>query len=89
MHTYLQVLKGDLFLKTSFSVSVQDTRGLNEVKTRYASDNQYVEDTENTDLNLKVNDHLFIEMLQMEIRGKTISYASLKKSKGNKKKDRF
>ena len=58
---------------------------LNEVKTRYASDNQNVEDTENTDLNLTINDQLFFEMLLMEIRGKTISYASFKKKQGDQK----
>ena len=58
---------------------------LNDVKTRYANVNQNIEQTENIDLNLTINDQLFFEMLLMEIRGKTISYASFKKKQGDQR----
>ena len=39
------------------------------------------------DIKFSINDQLFIEVLLMEIRGKTISYASFKKKETNKFED--
>ena len=40
-----------------------------------------------TDIKFSINDQLFMEVLLMEIRGKTISYASFKKKERNKLED--
>lgn len=58
-----------------------------DVKQQYASDQNEtinIDDIPNSDLLLTVDDHLFLEMLLMEIRGKTISYASHKKKEKEK-----
>ena len=54
---------------------------INRVKEQYASpvENMLVRDISYKDLNITINDQLFFEVLLMEIRGKTISYASFLK----------
>ena len=55
---------------------------INEVKIQYAVtpyNLDYVDQVPASDLQLKINDQLFLEVLLMEIRGETIKYASKKK----------
>ena len=56
-----------------------------EIKRRYAADIQLYEGTigeiPNDQLQLSINDQLFLEVLLMEIRGNSISYASFVKNK--------
>ena len=63
---------------------------IDEIKLQYSLpvyDIDYVLDMKNKDINLTINDELFLETLLMEIRGKTISYSSYKvKVKNNYEK---
>ena len=56
-----------------------------ETKRRYAADIQLyegtIEEIPNDQLQLSINDQLFLEVLLMEIRGNSISYASFVKNK--------
>ena len=54
---------------------------IQEIKKQYVNpeDLNNIDDIPNTDLKLKINDQLFFEVLLLEIRGKTISYATFKK----------
>ena len=48
----------------------------------YVKDN--IKDISNATIDLTVSDSLFLETLLMEVRGKTISFASYKKKERNK-----
>ena len=49
---------------------------------------EFVEDNNNNDtIQFTISHQLFLEMLLMEIRGKTISYSAYKKKKGKEKED--
>ena len=51
---------------------------------------EFVEDNNNNDtIQFTISHQLFLEMLLMEIRGKTISYSAYKKRKGKKKKTHY
>ena len=58
-----------------------------EIKRRYAADIQLyegtIEEIPNDQLQLSINDQLFLEVLLMEIRGNSISYASFVKNKSD------
>ena len=49
---------------------------------------EYILSNEN-DLQLTISDHLFLETLLMEIRGKTISYSSYKKKQNQQKEEKL
>ena len=61
-----------------------------DVKKQYActTDPDNVCNVPNEELKLTISDQLFFEMLLLEIRGKTISYASFNKKKNGKRKRR-
>ena len=50
-------------------------------------ENSIIDTISNEDIKFKINDQLFLEVLLMEIRGKTISYASFKR-KDNENKEK-
>ena len=56
-----------------------------DIKTQYADipPNTTVDNFSNKDLKFSISDQLFLEVLMMEIRGKTISYASFNKKRNN------
>ena len=64
---------------------------INRVKEQYASpvENMLVRDISHKDLNITINDQLFFKVLLMEIRGKTISYASFLKKQENKEEEKL
>ena len=56
---------------------VKDT--IKKIKEQYALlvyDRKNLKDLDNNDIQFNINDQIFLETLLMEIRGKTISYAS-------------
>ena len=57
---------------------------IENVKNQYVVENQIGNETNNADINFTISDQLFLEVLLMEIRGKTISYASYKKKQMDK-----
>ena len=60
------------------------------VVQQYAAKGYEPVDSDNisqTDIKFSINDQLFMEVLLMKIRGKTISYASFKKKETNKLED--
>ena len=62
---------------------------INEVKTRYVDNEQAPENIENNDIQFTINDQLFFETLLMEIRGKTIAYASYKKKTSDQRENQL
>jgi hypothetical protein len=61
-----------------------------DVKTQYALpvyNLNKIDDIPNSEVQFKINDQLFFEVLLMEIRGKCISYASYKKKRDSKEED--
>ena len=60
---------------------------ISKVKKQYAIpiyNQEIIETINNLDIQFTINDQLFFEMLLLEIRGKTISYASFKKREDEK-----
>ena len=58
---------------------------IDELERQYTTINEQNEKQQNAGENKKIiNDQLFFEMILLEIRGKTISYASYKKNKERK-----
>ena len=65
---------------------VKDT--INEVKKQYCSlvyDYNLINLVPNDELDLRIDDDIFMEMLLMQIRGKTIAYSSHKKKENTKR----
>ncbi|MCU7801037.1 MAG: reverse transcriptase family protein, partial [gamma proteobacterium symbiont of Lucinoma myriamae] len=66
---------------------------ITETKQLYTLDNQTsrhnINDIHSSELTLSISDQLFYDVLLMEIRGKTISYASFKKRQGENKETKL
>ena len=87
------VSKGDTFWKFNNSL-LKDQEYVNTVKKVIENvKTQYVENTaseiNNSDIKFSINYQLFLEVLLMEIRGKTISYASFKKKQTDKTENKL
>ena len=85
-----QIDKGSTFWKFNNSLLKDQEyvkivkKVIEEVKNQYAENDQPSEEISNKDIKFSINDQLFLEVLLMEIRGKTISYATYKKKKIDK-----
>ena len=60
---------------------------IEQVKTQYRDIS--TQQTENEDIKFTITDQLFLDVLLMEIRGKTISYSSFKKKKIDKTEEKL
>ena len=82
--------KGQAFWKFNNSL-LKDPKFITEikkvienVKQQYIKNDHNTDDLSSTNTQFSINDQLFLETLLMEIRGKTISYASFKKKQIDK-----
>lgn len=78
---YTSLLKDKIYIE-------EVKKCINKVKEQYLLPNynlEFIENNINNDLlEFTISNHLFLEMLLMEIRGKTISYSAYKKGKPGK-----